>query len=125
MHIFFIRLKADLKSKKVERGTVEDSQGNDGEFTAKTKSNQGRKKVNAAEDDVSNASLVKDDDDDDDEEEDDEEEKDSDEDDAEDDEAADDENEEDQSEDTDVRICLFCFSSVLLFVLDYFASHDF
>ena len=108
-----------MKSKKVERGTVEDSQGNDSDFTPKAKSNQGRKKVNA-EDDVSNASMVKEDDDDDDEEEDDEEEKDSDEDDADEDEAGDDDNEEDQSEDTDVRNCVLL--PMLFFFSDFFIN---
>lgn len=94
------KLKADLKSKKVEKGTGEYSQGIDNDYSVKAKSNQSKKKVNA-EDDVSNASMAKDDDDDEDEEDDDEEEKDTDEEDADEDEAGDDDNDEDQSEDTD------------------------
>lgn len=99
------RLKADLKVMKVEKGTVEDSQGADSNIAAKPKSTHGRKK--AIEDEASNTSMLKDDDDDDDEEDDEEEEKESDEDEADDDDAANDDNEDDESEDTDVRIIKF------------------
>ena len=110
------RLKADLKSKKVEKGAGDDSQGIETDYSVKTKANQSKKKVNV-EDDVSNASMAKDDDDDEDEEDDDEEEKDTDEEDADEDEAGDDDNDEDQSEDTDVsfpEMLSSCFHVVFM-----------
>lgn len=102
---YCFRLKADLKVVKAERGNVEDSQGTENSAVAKAKPSQSRKKARA-DDEASNASILKDEDDDEDEEDDDEEEKDTDEEDGDDDDTANDDNEEDDSEDTDVSAAL-------------------
>ncbi|XP_065053159.1 bromodomain adjacent to zinc finger domain protein 2B-like isoform X2 [Rhopilema esculentum] len=98
------KLKADLKTKKIERGPVAaDVQANESNSTTKPKASQSKKKV-AVDDEASNLSqITKDeqDDDEEDEEDEDDEEKDSDDEEGDEEDAAEDDNEEEDSEDTD------------------------
>ena len=111
--LIIFRLKADLKTKKIERGPVAaDVQASESNSTTKPKASQGKKKV-AVDDEASNLSqITKDehDDDEEDEEDEDDEEKDSDDEEGDEEDAAEDDNEEEDSEDTDVshKDILFC-----------------